>query len=465
MPAPFGDVVVLLPGILGSVLQKDGKDVWALSGSAFLRALASLGGSIQQLELKGDDPNVDDLDDGITAHRLLSDVHLIPGFWKIDGYTKVADYLIDAFGLVPAQNYFEFPYDWRRDNRVSARRLARSVHSWLGNWRQKSGNSKAKLILIAHSMGGLVSRCFLELLDGWRDTRMLITFGTPFRGSLKALKLLSGGFPASYGPLPIPDLDRMLRSLTSVYQLLPIYPCVDPGNGKLARVSETPQIPNLVVSRAAAAIQFHRDIQGAVESHEHDDAYQQGRYEVLPIVGTFQETLQSAVIQQGKLKLLPTISGEDLSGDGTVPRVSAVPIGADSQISGRSIACPHSSLQNADDSLTQIEYWLSGITIDDQRFKAFLRLAEVGLALEDAYPDKDEIRFRVRSSDPSRELTISVSPVGSGQVIAKQTVVPTERDWTSVVLGRLAPDLYRLEVAGAGVQAASDIFLVLGSLK
>ena len=28
---PLGDVVVLLPGILGSVLQRDGKDVWAPS--------------------------------------------------------------------------------------------------------------------------------------------------------------------------------------------------------------------------------------------------------------------------------------------------------------------------------------------------------------------------------------------------------------------------------------------------
>ena len=28
---PMGDVVVLLPGILGSVLQRDGKDVWAPS--------------------------------------------------------------------------------------------------------------------------------------------------------------------------------------------------------------------------------------------------------------------------------------------------------------------------------------------------------------------------------------------------------------------------------------------------
>ena len=31
---PMGDVVVLLPGILGSVLQRDGKDVWAPSAGA-----------------------------------------------------------------------------------------------------------------------------------------------------------------------------------------------------------------------------------------------------------------------------------------------------------------------------------------------------------------------------------------------------------------------------------------------
>jgi hypothetical protein len=29
---PMRDMVVILPGILGSVLQKDGKDLWAVSG-------------------------------------------------------------------------------------------------------------------------------------------------------------------------------------------------------------------------------------------------------------------------------------------------------------------------------------------------------------------------------------------------------------------------------------------------
>ena len=32
--APMKDLIVILPGILGSVLQKDSKDLWAVSGQA-----------------------------------------------------------------------------------------------------------------------------------------------------------------------------------------------------------------------------------------------------------------------------------------------------------------------------------------------------------------------------------------------------------------------------------------------
>jgi triacylglycerol esterase/lipase EstA (alpha/beta hydrolase family) len=59
--------------------------------------------------------------------------------------------------------------------------------SWLKAWRESSGNKDAKLILVGHSMGGVISRYYLECLDGWRDTRTLVTFGTPYRGSLKAI--------------------------------------------------------------------------------------------------------------------------------------------------------------------------------------------------------------------------------------------------------------------------------------
>src|SRR5436309_12067703 len=187
------DIVIILPGILGSVLQKNGRDLWAISGQALGPALASLGGSLQDLQLQGDDPDIDDLGDGVEATRVMPDIHLIPGLWKIDGYSKLKNYLLTTFDARLGENLFDFPYDWRRDNRVAARKLQRDAEQWLHAWRQKSDNDKAQLILVGHSMGGLVSRHYLECLDGWRNTRALVTFGTPYRGSLKAVGTLANG--------------------------------------------------------------------------------------------------------------------------------------------------------------------------------------------------------------------------------------------------------------------------------
>ncbi len=131
--------------------------------------------------------------------------------------------------------------------------------------RNGSANPDAKLILIGHSMGGLVARYFLECLDGWRDTRMLITFGTPHRGSLNAVDFLVNGFVKKVGPLKVADLTTLLRSLTSVYQLLPIYPCVDLGDGyeRVAEVGD--RLPGVDRARAASALtDFHRAIEAGV---------------------------------------------------------------------------------------------------------------------------------------------------------------------------------------------------------
>ena len=65
------DVVVCLPGITGSVLQKNGRDVWNISGGAVINALTTLGHSIGDLKLENDPPDVDDLGDG--DHRARGD--------------------------------------------------------------------------------------------------------------------------------------------------------------------------------------------------------------------------------------------------------------------------------------------------------------------------------------------------------------------------------------------------------
>src|SRR5262245_58206942 len=122
MPAhEMRDLIVLLPGITGSVLKKDGKTVWGFAPGAVARALFTGGHAISRsLHLEGDDPEQETLDDGVTADALLPDLHLIPGFWKIDGYGLVSDTIRRAFDVRDGENFFAFPYDWRRDNRAAA---------------------------------------------------------------------------------------------------------------------------------------------------------------------------------------------------------------------------------------------------------------------------------------------------------------------------------------------------------
>jgi pimeloyl-ACP methyl ester carboxylesterase len=458
---PMGDVIVLLPGITGSVLQKDGRDVWAISAGAAVRALTSLGRSISDLILEEDPADVDDLGDGVTAPRVVPDTHLIPGLWKIDGYTKVARAVQETFDVRAGENFFEFSYDWRRDNRVAARRLARMSHDWLSSWRDRSGNADAKLILIGHSMGGLVSRYFLEAMEGWKDTRLLLTFGTPYRGSLNALDFVANGMKKKLGPITLIDLSDLLRSFTSVYQLLPIYPCFDGGDGQLVRLTETDRVPNLDADRAAAARGFHEEIREAVDAHVQDGEYVERGYRIHPIVGMFQRTSQSARVTDGGLEILHEYRGEDQDGDGTVPRVSATPLELSNQQREVFVADRHGSLQNADPVLVQMAGLLSGIDLDLSAYYALN--TRLSLDLDDAYGVGQPVEIRVRPEDPSADLTASVLDTATGETVARASIAPTTAEWRRAELAPLPAGTYRITVRGEGpVDPVTDVFVVVG---
>ena len=66
---PMKDIVVILPGIMGSVLQKDGKDLWNVSGKPISRALNPFGRKLEDLKLVADDISGQDIEDGIKPAR------------------------------------------------------------------------------------------------------------------------------------------------------------------------------------------------------------------------------------------------------------------------------------------------------------------------------------------------------------------------------------------------------------
>src|SRR5687768_6808795 len=107
------DLIILLPGIMGSVLERHGEEVWGLRKATVTRNLLSLGRPVKSLSLPegiGDE----EPEDGVVATALMPSVHMVPGFSKIDGYSELAADLASRFDLVPAGagsagNYMEFP--------------------------------------------------------------------------------------------------------------------------------------------------------------------------------------------------------------------------------------------------------------------------------------------------------------------------------------------------------------------
>ena len=451
------DVVIFLPGITGSVLRKDGRDVWNISGGALFNALTTLGGNIRDLKLEDDPADVDDLGDGITAPEVIRDVHLIPGFWKIDGYTKMLRYIEETLDVTRGRNLFEFPYDWRRDNRVAARRLQRQAREWLDAWRASSGAADAKLVLVGHSMGGLISHYFLECLDGWRDTRVLVTFGTPYRGSLNALDTLVNGTNIKFF-----DLTELSRSFTSLYQLLPTYRCYDDGDGDRKRVDEI-DIPHLDWAKAAAALEFHGDITTAVEEHLADQSYLDGRYDLGRVIGLKQPTSQSAVRDGQRVTLLKTFGGEDPGGDGTVPRPSASPLEYETDTGAAYSAERHASLQNDDHVLLQLTGVVTGSAINWSQYRQAVPMIDLALDLDDVYAPADPLVVRARPDREPRDGLMAVAvDVETGEERARQPLVPGDEGWHEAELGPLPEGLYRVTAYGAStVEPVTDLVTVL----
>ncbi len=468
---PLQDLVVILPGITGSVLQKDGKDLWAVSGQAFWRIVKSQGKALDALKIQQDDPDAEDLGDGIKAVRLVEDAHILPGLVRIDGYTQTTRMVTENFSKVTqgdiyndpddvAANLYHFPYDWRRDNRVAAKILKRLLDKRLNRWREYSGNKNAKVILLAHSMGGLVSRYYLEVLGGWLDCKALFTFGTPYRGSLNAVDFLTNGLKKGFI-----DLTDVMRSLTAVYQLLPRYKVLKVGDDYY-RIAESPvDLPNIYRAKALDALSFHNEIDDAADANYKNLMYRDS-FVICPIVGVVQPTRQSAQLVDGVIttsEVLPTwlSNRPNLSdGDGTVPQVSASPV----QMLDRDLlslvdylAESHGALQNQPDTLLNLLKRIQSAQSASQEDvrgavesiapRGIRGLKGIGLSLEDLYLVNKPITLRAKVSGDAAfsSLTAEITCISHDRSAIVVNFTSENSTWV-MEMDSLEAGLYRVKV-------------------
>lgn len=464
---PLRDIVVIVPGITGSVLRRDDTDVWALSGQALWRALRSHGGDLRELELRGSE-------DGVEATALMRRPWLVPGLLGVDGYGPLVSKIEDAFEIVCDErgeplNLIEFPYDWRRDNRIAAAELGETIEQRLPRWRQQSGAADAKVVVLAHSMGGLVARHWIECGEGWRKCSALITFGTPHRGAPNTIGYLANG----YRKLGV-DLTEAMRSFRSVHQLLPRYPALDVG-GDPCRVAEVDDVPGVNAEFARDGLAFHREIEDAVTANnrEHGDE----RYVLVPVVGARQPTIQSARLEDGRVSICQRLpAGIDpllADGDGTVPRLSAIPIELSDSHRDTFVSERHGSLQVNESILADICERLVQLQVRNLgkvRSMAGLRWSgSSALAVEadDAYTDGEPVEIGVRllgdEGQPGRPEA-RIAAVGEPMPSRGEPLRRRGDDGWGLVAEDLRDGLYRFEVGlvGAGPWAPPAVHGLFG---
>ncbi|MEV0125270.1 hypothetical protein AB0I16_27660 [Streptomyces sp. NPDC050703] len=337
-PRVTHDAIVIVPGIMGSELHDTITDtvIWGIADPRWLTRAWLRGKGLQPLHLT---PAEREGDYGrVRARRLLRTPVWSPFLRGIEPYTRLVTLAENT--AAHREAVMTFPYDWRLPVAVNARRLAEEARAHLQNWlahpaqaaarRQAYEDRPARLVFVAHSMGGLVTNAALTLGgdgDLAADTRGILTLGTPFQGSVVAANILNA---LQGAPLPLPHgrLAAAAATMPAVHELLPRFLCVEDGMD--VRRLTPADVADLGGDKelATGAEDFYRALYAGPLPHQQ------------PVVGVRQDTVQSLTLTDGVVRaseyaFLTHPDGELMRGpagaprrrtvwgDGTVHRLSA----------------------------------------------------------------------------------------------------------------------------------------------
>jgi hypothetical protein len=453
-----GDVVVVLPGIMGSTLRKDGRLVWAPSAGAAVRAVITFGKSIRRLKLP-DHIGDDQPGDGVEPVALMPDLHHLPDIWTpTKGYAALLARLRrlgyreadDRAGGAPG-NLVPLAYDWRLSNRRTAEWIKPKVELALERWRaHDDGNADARLVFVCHSMGGLVARWYIERCGGAEITRKLITLGTPYRGAAKALAQLVNGVHPGLGPLAL-DLTAFARSLPSLHQLRPEYACIANGE-RLAKLTEV-AIPELDATKVADAMALHTDLAAAERVRPESLAATHA------IVGVNQTTPTTATIAHGAIVADPRYGADELYGDATVPLVAAcrADVRMDSNMLRR-VPDKHGNLQRNRAALDELEGILTAQPITVRAAGT----AELRVDLPELLIAGQDLPLSIAIDDARRTAVLVTATHESGET--ERRVVKLTRGRATTTFDWRRTGAYTIDVAGvdqfAGIAPVSSDLLI-----
>ncbi|MCM2424909.1 lipase/acyltransferase domain-containing protein [Streptomyces sp. RKAG337] len=292
------DAVLVIPGIMGTRLVEaaTGKVLWGMGKAAEYAGRWDLEGGMDALALS---PAEREGEFGRVVPRgIIRTPSWAPLLGGVEPYDRLLKRLRNV--VVHPDAIAEFGYDWRLPTEYNAQRLAQAVECHLAAWREHPQSRAARafvpdgrpagVVLIAHSMGGLVAAAASLIPGAMADVRAVLTLGSPFHGAVKAVQVLSEG--RGLPGLPKENLRRLARTLPGIHDLLPSYRCL--------------VVDDDVVALDAAAVE---SVGGDRELAQRSfDLHARLRTAVLPghriIQGTTQQTLQSLRISAGVAEFL-----------------------------------------------------------------------------------------------------------------------------------------------------------------
>lgn len=341
-PARRG-VVVVLPGIMGSRLEVDGREIW-------FNPWHLLRGRFPLLSAKPGNP------------ATVSATGLLPQ------YDELVDRLADSWSVLP------FTYDWRLPIEGSAELLAAELDR-----RGIDLASKDRPVhFVAHSMGGLVARRLLQLRKSQWDAGAgkLVQLGTPNLGSF-AMPLAVLGRELLVRALVLADLlndeEEILDTIKSFPGVFELFPSPEQklpdGDGSHGQLYEATTWPARDRAGVGPLLEGARGFHAELAENGTDDRY-------VYIAGDGHRTPYRARVEaDGDVSF-----GISLRGDGRVPH--------DFGFEGLGIKTVYYSAAN------------HGDLVKDKSV-----LAAIGELLATGKTDKLETAPRVvRSAEPSREI-------------------------------------------------------------
>ncbi|MBI1208140.1 MAG: hypothetical protein GC191_12750 [Azospirillum sp.] len=211
--------------------------------------------------------------------------------------------------------FLGFAYDWRADNAIAAEVLAGNIDAIYEKY-----SGQVDIWIVAHSMGGLVSRNVLEMpkIDTSR-VKGLITLGTPHLGAPKALGCILGQIAEM--PFHADTLKKLANTdgYPSTFELLPpdVRPFVKDAGGADVNIWSGTGL-NLLINQGAsvanivAAEAFLKTL--------HDDPNEEPPVPYYLVAGVDEETVTGYTLDSSN-----TFNVEiQKVGDGTVPDWSAL---------------------------------------------------------------------------------------------------------------------------------------------